>query len=320
MCRTRPCANGGTCRDLGGDFYCECSNGFVGKHCDYDVDECSLLGRKACENGGRCSNYKGFYKCQCKEGFEGSRCERSVHRIPTLGPTSRTPARPTSTSSPGQRVLENLFQNKNKFFTHEEKLIDSKSTNMKVRHSVIYSRVEMESLDPDLMLKETPGLDISPSSDTSSTSFIQILTFSLLGAGIFITLVMTSIVCSYYCKSKKGSNWCQNCFQKGPSKKTVIEKHEECISIVHEANGGNIFTAVNSSSNHKPKKTINSLVPPCEIREAQKMVDNNLYVALPEENIALTQNNTKRSSFLSSSESNFIHDTSRSNYHCNNCC
>lgn len=32
-CSTNPCHNGGTCRDLVTDFFCECKNGWKGKTC-----------------------------------------------------------------------------------------------------------------------------------------------------------------------------------------------------------------------------------------------------------------------------------------------
>lgn len=32
-CSQNPCHNGGTCRDLVNDFYCDCKNGWKGKTC-----------------------------------------------------------------------------------------------------------------------------------------------------------------------------------------------------------------------------------------------------------------------------------------------
>lgn len=32
-CAGQPCENGGTCRDLDGDFKCHCPSPYVGKHC-----------------------------------------------------------------------------------------------------------------------------------------------------------------------------------------------------------------------------------------------------------------------------------------------
>lgn len=32
-CSKNPCHNGGTCRDLVNDFFCECKNGWKGKTC-----------------------------------------------------------------------------------------------------------------------------------------------------------------------------------------------------------------------------------------------------------------------------------------------
>lgn len=32
-CAVQPCQNGGSCRDLDGDFKCHCPSPYVGKHC-----------------------------------------------------------------------------------------------------------------------------------------------------------------------------------------------------------------------------------------------------------------------------------------------
>ena len=34
LCAKNPCKNGGTCQRIGGDFYCECGQGFAGKYCE----------------------------------------------------------------------------------------------------------------------------------------------------------------------------------------------------------------------------------------------------------------------------------------------
>ncbi len=33
-CAGQSCQNGGTCRDLDGDFTCKCPSPYVGKHCN----------------------------------------------------------------------------------------------------------------------------------------------------------------------------------------------------------------------------------------------------------------------------------------------
>lgn len=296
MCLMRPCANGGSCQDLGGDFICQCSNGFVGKHCDQDVNECSLLGRKACKNGGRCENLRGSYTCHCQNGFEGARCEKLVHRIrrPTITPK-------TTRSPPSHHVPENMFRNKNKFFTDDQIETKSESTNLKIRHSVIYSRVEVESLDPNVLLDNN---EVENPSISSSNSLVQILTFSLLGVGVFISLIMTLIVCLRYFKNKKGELWHQQCFHEKPGKETNLENNANFKSVVNKTNRDYANVIKTSAvQTHKHENDFCSTALPCETTKLQHTVDN-LYVALPEDRNLLNSNN--RNSILSTSDSNCL--------------
>uniref|UniRef100_A0A8C6TT76 Sushi, nidogen and EGF-like domain-containing protein 1 n=1 Tax=Neogobius melanostomus TaxID=47308 RepID=A0A8C6TT76_9GOBI len=72
-CRSQPCLNGGTCRDLVGSYFCECVKGFSGTRCQTDVSQCS---HDTCKNGGTCENQPGSYFCHCPPGFKGVHCER----------------------------------------------------------------------------------------------------------------------------------------------------------------------------------------------------------------------------------------------------
>uniref|UniRef100_A0A674GY17 Growth arrest specific 6 n=1 Tax=Taeniopygia guttata TaxID=59729 RepID=A0A674GY17_TAEGU len=68
QCSPNPCHKEGTvkCKDLKGDFYCECKHGWQGKKCEKDVDECRT------ENGGcnqLCLNKLGSYQCSCYSGY-----------------------------------------------------------------------------------------------------------------------------------------------------------------------------------------------------------------------------------------------------------
>ncbi|XP_061400318.1 cubilin homolog [Musca vetustissima] len=71
-----PCRNGGTCYDLYKGYHCECPDGWKGKTCEEDVDECYLLAGTdlGCQNNAICTNTPGSYRCQCTKGFSGTHC------------------------------------------------------------------------------------------------------------------------------------------------------------------------------------------------------------------------------------------------------
>uniref|UniRef100_A0A8B9S5M3 Sushi, nidogen and EGF like domains 1 n=1 Tax=Apteryx owenii TaxID=8824 RepID=A0A8B9S5M3_APTOW len=71
-CRSDPCKNGGTCKDLPGSFTCDCPEGFVGSQCETEVNACES---GPCQNGGDCESFGGSYLCVCPEGFFGYHCE-----------------------------------------------------------------------------------------------------------------------------------------------------------------------------------------------------------------------------------------------------
>ncbi|XP_072477629.1 EGF-like and EMI domain-containing protein 1 [Notamacropus eugenii] len=64
LCSVGPCFNGGQCPD-GEAQVCQCSAGFQGPRCQYDVNECAI------DNGGcqdQCCNTIGSYYCKCQAG------------------------------------------------------------------------------------------------------------------------------------------------------------------------------------------------------------------------------------------------------------
>lgn len=67
-----PCQNGGTCLDGIGDYTCLCVDGFGGKHCEEDIDECLS---RPCQNGATCTQYVDSYTCTCPLGFSGINCQ-----------------------------------------------------------------------------------------------------------------------------------------------------------------------------------------------------------------------------------------------------
>ncbi|KAK3784592.1 hypothetical protein RRG08_003400 [Elysia crispata] len=69
---SRPCANGGKC--IGREL-CTCPEGYKGKYCHIDIDECSAARRNPCQQ--KCTNTPGSFNCSCVEGFKLGDDERS---------------------------------------------------------------------------------------------------------------------------------------------------------------------------------------------------------------------------------------------------
>ncbi|CAI9715910.1 sushi, von Willebrand factor type A, EGF and pentraxin domain-containing 1-like [Octopus vulgaris] len=70
------CENNGICHNNYGNFTCECLDGYEGKLCEKNIDEC-LKGK--CYNGGTC--YDGIFKfsCKCRSGYTGPQCEEEIN-------------------------------------------------------------------------------------------------------------------------------------------------------------------------------------------------------------------------------------------------
>merc|ERR1719317_421036 len=71
-----PCENDAVCINEVGDFRCECTEGFTGKTCSTDVNECN---ENPCENESQCNNKYGSYECTCLPGYAGKNCEIEVN-------------------------------------------------------------------------------------------------------------------------------------------------------------------------------------------------------------------------------------------------
>ncbi|CAB3984315.1 fibropellin-1-like isoform X2, partial [Paramuricea clavata] len=80
FCHPNPCYNGGTCRQStnqkrslsgGKPWWCECSTGYMGPHCQ-EMDLCLM---RLCQNGGTCLSVKGQTKCLCPPTYRGKYCQ-----------------------------------------------------------------------------------------------------------------------------------------------------------------------------------------------------------------------------------------------------
>ncbi|VDM92874.1 unnamed protein product [Litomosoides sigmodontis] len=70
-CEGNPCKNNGQCVSTVGGYRCECPEGFHGKKCELDVNECHS---NPCFRG-KCINEFGSYRCECPNDFIGRNCE-----------------------------------------------------------------------------------------------------------------------------------------------------------------------------------------------------------------------------------------------------
>ncbi|KAJ8250185.1 hypothetical protein COCON_G00221070 [Conger conger] len=70
------CGPHGRCRSqAGGQFTCECQDGFTGTYCHENINDCES---SPCQNGGTCIDKVNAYQCICADGWEGARCETDI--------------------------------------------------------------------------------------------------------------------------------------------------------------------------------------------------------------------------------------------------
>ncbi|TKS78021.1 Protein crumbs -like protein 1 [Collichthys lucidus] len=70
-CSSGPCVYG-TCEDLLADYQCNCEPGYTGKDCQDEVDNCLEF---SCVNEGTCMKTTGTHTCLCRPGYVGKRCQ-----------------------------------------------------------------------------------------------------------------------------------------------------------------------------------------------------------------------------------------------------
>ncbi|XP_074517911.1 protein jagged-1a-like isoform X2 [Halichoeres trimaculatus] len=70
-CESAPCLNGGTCIDGVRNFLCLCADGWDGARCHNNVDDCVS---SPCLNGGVCRDLLSDFLCECGGGWKGKTC------------------------------------------------------------------------------------------------------------------------------------------------------------------------------------------------------------------------------------------------------
>ncbi|XP_039349352.1 aggrecan core protein [Mauremys reevesii] len=70
-CDEKPCG-AGTCQERDGNITCVCPPGYMGDHCDIDIDECHS---SPCLNGATCADGIDSFKCLCLPSYGGDLCE-----------------------------------------------------------------------------------------------------------------------------------------------------------------------------------------------------------------------------------------------------
>ena len=70
--RTSLCLNNGTCLNTPGNYQCQCSENYLGKHCE---EKHICLERSPCLNEGKCMVDEENYYCECLTNFTGMNCE-----------------------------------------------------------------------------------------------------------------------------------------------------------------------------------------------------------------------------------------------------
>uniref|UniRef100_T1IJR3 Notch n=1 Tax=Strigamia maritima TaxID=126957 RepID=T1IJR3_STRMM len=75
-CATTPCQNGATCNDYVNSYTCNCMMGFSGTDCETNDEDCTST---SCMNGGTCVDAINNFTCICAPGYTGSNCQYHIN-------------------------------------------------------------------------------------------------------------------------------------------------------------------------------------------------------------------------------------------------
>ncbi|XP_070553684.1 fibropellin-1-like [Ptychodera flava] len=71
-CEGVTCVGNAYCIDMINDYRCDCSPGFTGRNCETNIDDCA---DHACANGAACADEVNGYRCDCQSGWQGTLCQ-----------------------------------------------------------------------------------------------------------------------------------------------------------------------------------------------------------------------------------------------------
>ena len=78
-CIPNPCENNATCSDRVNNYICNCIPGYTGRNCTINIDECAP---DPCQNEGTCIDLINGYNCICTEDFNGTQCTNYIGKCP----------------------------------------------------------------------------------------------------------------------------------------------------------------------------------------------------------------------------------------------
>ena len=73
-CQSNPCHNNGQCRDVNGQYVCDCASGFTGSNCETNINNCEGV---VVQGNFRCVDGVDSYTILCKPGYYGEK--RFIH-------------------------------------------------------------------------------------------------------------------------------------------------------------------------------------------------------------------------------------------------